>query len=396
MSQEHIESTLIQSLYQSALRADYWSVALGRLCNYCGAETGRLMITEEALISFSAQAGLTIRPYQPYEVMIHCIPLLEASEQTDIPACYHWLLLKPAGLAIENWVRTTVIDLGQRISKLADTPHLAWLVLQSPVRATGDFAWVTAGLIHLLEFHVRMAVLLFVNNNIQFTKRRAELAILNKLNIAIAWLTHQGVVTHGNQAFATLIAAEDGLYLRHSALSTQQDSQCGLFIELGRYALRENLGGVRILQRPSGKKGYQLGYMPLVQSLENVMGQAAYLIFILDPHSESAFMGSCLEHGYGLSKAESRLAAHICRGITIEEYAEQEQLSVATVRTQLRSIYKRIGLKGQSQLSFLLRGLDFLNPPENLEKRPRTKLFRKRGPLDMEALMASVNALDQN
>lgn len=390
MSQEPNESLLIKSLYQSALKADYWSVALSRLCKYCGAQAASLMITDSGLVSFSAYAGVPFSSLQSGEVMIHCIPMLQGAEQSDMPGCYNWFLVKPVRIDTEGWIRTSIVTLGEQASKIANTPHLAWLVLQSNSGIIGSFSWVSSGLVDLLQFHVRMAVLLFGSHNQQYTRSRVELDILNKLNIGVAWITRQGVVTHSNKAFTDLIAANDGLYLRNSTLSTQPYGECSLFAELARSALFDDLGGIRILDRPSGKLGYQLCYMSLGRSMQNVMGQLVYLAFIFDPEKESECLAGFLERGYGLSKAESKLATHICRGVSVEEYAEQENLRVSTLRTQLRSIYKRTGTKGQINLAFLLRGLEFIKTPDKLEKKSRKKYKRKSRTFDLAAFMASV------
>ncbi|HEY1432525.1 MAG TPA: hypothetical protein VGF39_12980, partial [Stellaceae bacterium] len=53
---------------------------------------------------------------------------------------------------------------------------------------------------------------------------------------------------------------------------------------------------------------------------------------------------------FGLSRAEARLAAGLMTGKNLTEIAGEVGLQVATLRTQLRSILKKVGAKRQSDL----------------------------------------------
>jgi DNA-binding CsgD family transcriptional regulator len=53
---------------------------------------------------------------------------------------------------------------------------------------------------------------------------------------------------------------------------------------------------------------------------------------------------------FGLSRAEARLAAGLMTGKKLTEIADEFGLQVATLRTQLRSILKKVGAKRQSDL----------------------------------------------
>ncbi len=392
MSQEHTEPAIIRSLYQSVFKADDWGVALGQLCQYCGAEAAELMVTETTLMRFSVAVGTPLSMHQGGEVMIYCIPVIQEPElePAHMPGSYNWFHVKTAGVNTGKWLEVLMAELGEQIRKIDDTPYLAWLILQKPSNTSGDFSWVSSGLINLLHCHLKMAVLLFEKNNQQRVRHKFEMEILNKLNIAIACITNSGLVAYRNKAFDSLITAEDGLYLVDNRLSTQPDTLCPLFTDIARTAIENHLGGIRIIDRPSDKPGYQVIYLPSNHSMKDLTGSTVYLSFIFDPCNGSEQLVEWVEHGYELSRIESKLVTHICRGVTVEEYAEQENVSVATVRTQLRSIYKRTGVKGQVKLSHLVRRLDLLSPPDKLEKKSRKKYKRKSRTFDLAAFMASV------
>jgi DNA-binding CsgD family transcriptional regulator len=205
-----------------------------------------------------------------------------------------------------------------------------------------------------------------------------EPEILNRLKMGIICVNGQGLIAYYNNAFAGIIREGDGLYIRGDRLSTSPDAQCFLLTDIGETTMKKNLAGIRIIERPSGRLSYQLCYMPLPDSVRDMTGQPVYLIFLFDPETTSNSLARFMELAYGLSKTESRLAAHVCRGLPVEEYAAEENVSVATARTQLRSIYKRTKTKGQARLATLVRGLELLSSPENLEKSKKKKFRRQR------------------
>ncbi len=393
MSQNQHESIIVESLYQSALRADYWSVALGQLCNACSAEAGRLLMmdTTTALVSFSIQVGIPFDTGHSGEVMVHCIPMTNGPEQVDLPRTYNWFFLKPAGQTNEAWNKTLIHDLSLRLRAVCDETRFALLILQTTPAYSGDFAWVDSGLIHLLRFHVRLAVLLFAKNNQNLINRQLELAALNRLNIGVAYMTRRGTATYCNPFLAAILEGRDGLYLRDTGFSTHAEDPCNLFRDIAESALTDNISGIRIVDRPSGQSGYQLCYMPVSDSVHDVTGEAVYLLLVFDPETRSESLAEFMELGYNLSKTEAKVVTHICRGIPAEEYAAQENVSVATARTQLRSIYKRTKTDGQIKLTNLVRGLEFLKPPEKMEKKPKSKPRRRRNAFDLSALMASID-----
>ena len=53
---------------------------------------------------------------------------------------------------------------------------------------------------------------------------------------------------------------------------------------------------------------------------------------------------------YGLSMAESLLAQALVNGLSVREYAEERDLSVHTVRVQLKSITSKVGVRRQTEL----------------------------------------------
>lgn len=61
-----------------------------------------------------------------------------------------------------------------------------------------------------------------------------------------------------------------------------------------------------------------------------------------------------LEHHYGLTRAEAELATHLAQGESLERIASARRVTSETVRTQLRTIYKKTGTHRQGELVCLV------------------------------------------
>jgi DNA-binding CsgD family transcriptional regulator len=77
---------------------------------------------------------------------------------------------------------------------------------------------------------------------------------------------------------------------------------------------------------------------------------ARVLVMLRDPHGDSNLPPGLLQRLFGLSPAESRLAAALCIGSTLNEYAAQAGVAVGTARYQLKQIMGKTQVSKQSQL----------------------------------------------
>ena len=64
-----------------------------------------------------------------------------------------------------------------------------------------------------------------------------------------------------------------------------------------------------------------------------------------------------LREVFGLTAAEARLAAELVAGKTLDDVSEERQVSLATVRSQLRSVFQKTETGRQAQLMQLITSL---------------------------------------
>ncbi len=110
-------------------------------------------------------------------------------------------------------------------------------------------------------------------------------------------------------------------------------------------------GAVLSIPRPSFRRPYEFLVIP-VQG-ENRPKEAPSVVaavLISDPESVSPADTEALQTLYRLTAAEARLASALMQGKTVEEAAEEFEISVNTARGHLRSILSKTQTKRQSEL----------------------------------------------
>lgn len=81
---------------------------------------------------------------------------------------------------------------------------------------------------------------------------------------------------------------------------------------------------------------------------------ARIALLLSDPDCSAELSPSDISELFGLTPAEAALAAGLCKGMTLQDYAERRGISVGTARIQLKSIFSKTGAGRQSDLIRLL------------------------------------------
>jgi DNA-binding NarL/FixJ family response regulator len=78
--------------------------------------------------------------------------------------------------------------------------------------------------------------------------------------------------------------------------------------------------------------------------------------FVADPDARTPSERDLTEF-FGLSPAESRLTAALLAGKTMHEIAAQSGVQITTVRTQLSSVLRKVGVSRQAELIRILSNI---------------------------------------
>jgi DNA-binding CsgD family transcriptional regulator len=120
---------------------------------------------------------------------------------------------------------------------------------------------------------------------------------------------------------------------------------------------RAQAGWIR-LEKPLGGF-YSLNFIPLpadTGSAGNAWATAmpSALVWVNDPAYRNPPSAEFLQQIFHLSAAEIALTRAMLRGDTLQEWADSQQLSINTVRTQLKSVFLKVGVRRQSELHSVL------------------------------------------
>ena len=177
---------------------------------------------------------------------------------------------------------------------------------------------------------------------------------LNHLPMAFVIADCESHVYFSNNAAGKLFSEADGLVLAGNQLRATTQPQ--ILRDAIQQAIARNQHRVLMIARHGELTPYQLTVSPLPNTgLLSTSSRRPYaLVKITLPEYQPVLKQDLLVDLYGLTPAESRLAAGLFEGKTPADYATDASVSIYTVRTQIRSIFEKTNTKRQVELIKLL------------------------------------------
>jgi DNA-binding CsgD family transcriptional regulator/GAF domain-containing protein len=243
----------------------------------------------------------------------------------------------------------------------------------------------TVELLSILGPHLRIAL----NTHRTLNQLRAENAELRDttqaLDLMLISLDAEGRVLRSTRAVESILASRDGLQIDHGFLRASVNAEHSRLQEIitgavatgqGRgtkIAMRRNTvaspevgstqiwtppcGGAMLISRRPPKRALQVTITPFNSSEVFIGERPAALVFVTDPHAKPAPRASALRALYGLTPTECRLADLLAEGREITAAAEILRMTASTARFHLKSIFRKVGVKRQSDLIRLILSL---------------------------------------
>jgi len=185
---------------------------------------------------------------------------------------------------------------------------------------------------------------------------RLVLDALEKLSVGMIVVDAQATVLFANQTAERLLRAGLGLTCRQGCLGTTDPSKEGemrhLIQQAGLAALGKpsEAGGVLALPRIEGRP-LSLLVCPLrPHAVSFGPSVPAALVIFGDPDASPSTSTQALIDLYGLTPAEARLMAALVDGERLEHYADRQQISINTARTQSKQVFAKTGHGRQADL----------------------------------------------
>ena len=181
-----------------------------------------------------------------------------------------------------------------------------------------------------------------------------ELA-LDMLDCALITVDHEGRIEYRNRfATALLKSGRAGLTLARGAVAAKSHAlRESLMQAIHRACVESRSSGVCIPEPGTPADHWpRMIVAPIVAS--GALGERRAAVWILNTESPVLPDEDMLASLFRLSRAEARLAIGLLKGLSAAECAEQSGVGVATIRSQLHSIFSKTGVRRQAQLVALL------------------------------------------
>ena len=187
---------------------------------------------------------------------------------------------------------------------------------------------------------------------------------IEKMPYGIVLLLADGTVTSMNTEAGRILDENDGLSLKMDRMISANKTQTRLLndmldrvLETSGTSEGSHMAELSI-DRPSGRRALNLLFSGIDRHnfwlLDN---PPAAVTFISDPENSPASPAQALQAWYGLTPRESELAVSLLGGDDLARIAEEMSLTRSTVRSYLRSIFKKTETNRQSELVRLLLSL---------------------------------------
>jgi len=228
-------------------------------------------------------------------------------------------------------------------------------------KAAGVFGDDEISLLQLLMPHLQRAIQLHRRIVGLETRSQAAADALDRLPMGLILVDGRGKVVLLNRAAKEILDRDDGLDLVCEGLCAARSDETATLRKMIHEASMTTLGkglqsgGVIAISRPSLKRPLEVLVTPLASNgFELGPERPAAAIFLNDPESQIEPDPQVFRRLFGLTEAESRLAAALMHGRSLEEASEELGVSRTTVRTQLQSIFDKTETHRQGELVRLL------------------------------------------
>jgi DNA-binding CsgD family transcriptional regulator/PAS domain-containing protein len=190
-------------------------------------------------------------------------------------------------------------------------------------------------------------------------------AALHALSVGIILLDARGKSVFVNRAAEAILGVGDGLRLCGGCLAARSHVELARLQGLISAAIQTACGralyagGSCLISRRSGGP-LRLSVQPLPPPSalsEAGVRRAAVLVLLRASDSAPAPPELMLRTYYGLSPAEARLALQLYEGHSLSSTAQINEVSIGTVRMQLKAVFRKTGVGRQIELQRLLHAL---------------------------------------
>jgi len=203
---------------------------------------------------------------------------------------------------------------------------------------------------------------------------RAALAeVIDRLPVGVLLVDAEGRAVLSNRSAEQILELRDGFRLergRPCASESRESRQLHALIAAATQVGAAQKGaGVMSVSRPSGRRSFSVWVGSLLAlAPENGSDEATAILFVADPEGGEVSTNQVLRNLYQLTRAEAELVRLIAGGSSLEEVAAARNVTMNTVRSQLKQVFCKTDTSRQGELVHLvLTGIAAIRTSDNTE-----------------------------
>ncbi len=191
------------------------------------------------------------------------------------------------------------------------------------------------------------------------TEKDLLLRLLDQTATGVALLGRSGNVLEINGKLEQIARDKDGINISRSRIWLNDRSMQSRFEKyvsspLNRLGMDPAPMTDAIVRRPSGKRPYLVNVVPVRVSDLTLTRSAALVLSVVDPAVGATLSLDLMQQYFHMTLAEAKVAVGIGSGLSVEELAHQNGVTIQTVRSQLKSVFVKTDTHRQSELASLL------------------------------------------
>jgi DNA-binding CsgD family transcriptional regulator len=226
--------------------------------------------------------------------------------------------------------------------------------LQRPLGVRG-FDADEKTIIELLASHVALAKRVQQQLGAAWSGRSELEAAFGKVAVPAFVVDRYGHVRHLNPAAESLMARCAGVAVRSGKLLFS-DARAGSAVYAALRIAASDGGRAAAVPVAVGQEAGEVLVTPL-QPREGAAREPLALVLVASAPDDERVIAWRVRELYGLTPAEAAITAALALGRSVEDVAKAKRVSLATLRSHLRSIFAKTGTRRQAELvSIALRG----------------------------------------
>jgi DNA-binding CsgD family transcriptional regulator len=362
-------------IHDAALMPDLWPATLRALASELGAVGAAYMLWNKrtSQIEWVSFAGPILE--MKAEFVAHYAAIDAYRSVLNVAPTSRWIrlgeCLSPEFLARDEWyndflLRSRVQDVvGLR---LVDTGSYATgFSLHYDDKKSAPPSRPKSEMMTALVEPLTNAAMLHLSSRSLGWKSAAALRVLDLLHFGYLLVEGDGRVVEVSRAAERFVSKDDGLVIREGrlvALRAFESAKLAKFVAAAAAATPgEAASGHMLIARPGEDR---LAFVVKVTPLSDALAwhdRPLAMVLVVDP--ELKFPSEArIGEVFGLSPAESRVAAALLRGRTLAEIGAQTGVQLTTLRTQLSSVLRKVGVKRQQDLVSTLSAIRLIDSQE--------------------------------